>query len=181
MEKGHLSRGSYATKRCPRCGAELYADMSVCYGCLYDFSRDAAGGSPGACCPDDTLDLSPVVPAGVGRGELGVYLRTASVDVWVPVSPDRGGTVGRDPANDVVLHGPAVSRRHLSLLPVPEGVQVTDLGATNPATYHGREVEGSVVVPYGDSVEVCGCVLTMTGDGPGGPSGGLPRISEKSL
>ncbi len=28
------------TKVCPRCGQELFADMDVCYGCLYDFSRD---------------------------------------------------------------------------------------------------------------------------------------------
>lgn len=27
-----------ATKSCPRCGATLFADMDVCYGCLYDFS-----------------------------------------------------------------------------------------------------------------------------------------------
>ncbi len=33
----------YETKLCPRCGAELYADMSICYGCLYDFTR---GGGP---------------------------------------------------------------------------------------------------------------------------------------
>lgn len=27
----------YATKVCPRCGEELFADMCVCYGCLYEF------------------------------------------------------------------------------------------------------------------------------------------------
>ncbi len=27
----------YATKVCPRCGEELFADMRVCYGCLYEF------------------------------------------------------------------------------------------------------------------------------------------------
>ena len=32
----------YETKICPRCGAKLYADMNVCYGCLYDFSRNAS-------------------------------------------------------------------------------------------------------------------------------------------
>ncbi len=31
------------TKVCPRCGAVLFADMDVCYGCLYDFTRDSAG------------------------------------------------------------------------------------------------------------------------------------------
>ena len=28
------------TKICPRCGEELFSDMDVCYGCLYDFTRE---------------------------------------------------------------------------------------------------------------------------------------------
>lgn len=32
------------TKVCPRCGMELFSDMDVCYGCLYDFRRDAGRG-----------------------------------------------------------------------------------------------------------------------------------------
>lgn len=27
---------------CPRCAATLFADMDVCYECLYDFSRDSS-------------------------------------------------------------------------------------------------------------------------------------------
>ena len=27
------------SKRCPRCGELLFEDMDVCYGCLYDFTR----------------------------------------------------------------------------------------------------------------------------------------------
>lgn len=34
------SREDAPTKVCPRCGQELFADMDVCYGCLYDFSKD---------------------------------------------------------------------------------------------------------------------------------------------
>ena len=33
---------NFETRTCPRCGSELYADMSVCYECLYDFSRDVS-------------------------------------------------------------------------------------------------------------------------------------------
>ena len=36
-----------ATKVCPRCGARLFADMDVCYGCLYDFSRHEMGREGG--------------------------------------------------------------------------------------------------------------------------------------
>ena len=31
------------TKRCPHCGALLFADMEVCYGCLYDFGKETFG------------------------------------------------------------------------------------------------------------------------------------------
>ena len=92
----------------------------------------------------------------------GAYLRTGSVDAWVGVG-EGGLLVGRDPACDVVLHSPAVSRRHLRLVPTPDGMEVSDLGSTNPATYRGREVTERVVVPYGDSLELCGCRLTVTG------------------
>lgn len=37
--------GGGGTKVCPRCGASLFSDMDVCYGCLYDFTKDHAGES----------------------------------------------------------------------------------------------------------------------------------------
>lgn len=43
----------YAKKRCPRCGETLYADMQVCYGCLYDFTRSDNGPSELACELDE--------------------------------------------------------------------------------------------------------------------------------
>ena len=157
----------YETKLCPRCGAELYADMNVCYGCLYDFSRESARPElPGFPEEEserdegDTLDLGRRASAP-GKGT-GMLVRTASIDVWVGV-PAQGVSVGRAPGNDIVLHSHAVSRSHLRLVPKPEGMEVSDLGATNPARHRGRDVRGSIVVPYGDAVDVCGCVLTMTG------------------
>lgn len=27
-------------KTCPQCGAKMFDDMDICYGCLYDFSRE---------------------------------------------------------------------------------------------------------------------------------------------
>ena len=35
------------TKICPRCGELLFADMDVCFGCLYDFARDSEGRARG--------------------------------------------------------------------------------------------------------------------------------------
>ena len=41
----------FETKTCPRCGEVLFADMDICYGCLYDFSQargeTSAGEGPG--------------------------------------------------------------------------------------------------------------------------------------
>lgn len=157
----------YETKTCPRCGAELYADMSVCYGCLYDFSHSEGRSerflpepAPAGGVVQETLTME--AQAAHGAGEVGVLLRSASVDVWVGV-PQEGLTLGRGASNDVVLHSPAVSRRHLRLVPTPDGMEVTDLDATNPARYRGRDVRGSVIAPYGDSIDLCGCILTMTG------------------
>lgn len=236
------SRGlGFATRRCPRCGEMVYADVGVCYGCLFDFSRlDGQGGAAsvgsaapaGAVVPAQTADPAgsadpagamartgpraavPEVTAGAdatsGRteggpnlgqaadvlavigpaegdgagisdtgggalvpadcGELcpgsgdvpGFYLTSASVDVWVPVRPG-GSVLGRDPACDVVLHAPAVSRRHAFLRARADGMEVTDLGATNPARFRGEQVDGRLLVPWGQTLDLCGYALTMTG------------------
>ena len=159
-------RAAYRTRACPRCGAELYADMGVCYGCLYDFEREASRPErpalPLPAGPGDTMTLGAhAAPASI-PDEVGMVVRTASVDVWVAV-PEEGLVVGRAPSCDVVLHSLAVSRSHLRVIPTPDGMEVRDLGATNPTRYRGREVRDCVIAPYGDSLDVCGCVLTMTG------------------
>lgn len=52
-----------ATKTCPRCGQILFADMDVCYGCLYDFSRhsraEKPAGTTGAAMPALEEELLP--------------------------------------------------------------------------------------------------------------------------
>ena len=160
MERGF---GRYGVKRCPRCGAELYADMSVCYGCLYDFARDGARSAT-AC--GEAASRSELPPLALRHeAEPGVVVRTSALDVWLPVGED-GASVGRDDANDVVLHSLAVSGCHVRLVPTPDGMEVVDLGSSNRATYHGRAMAERVVVPYGDAVDVCGCLLTMTGPPP---------------
>lgn len=158
---------SYQTRTCPRCGAELYADMKVCYGCLYDFTRGAGRPEPTRLpeptpAADDGATLDLVGAVAASAGEVGLYLRTPSVDVWTGVPPE-GVTIGRGDGCDIVLHSRAVSRRHLRLVPTPDGMEASDLGATNPTRYRGRDLRGTVVVPYGDAVDLCGCLLGMTG------------------
>lgn len=161
----------YGRKECPRCGAELYEDMPVCYGCLYEYPEGGPGEAAERSAPapaDGECDMTcSLVAASVSpTSRPGMYLRTASVDLWAPVV-EGGATLGRDPSCDVVLHSPAVSRRHLRLVPTPDGMEVSDLGSTNPASYHGRPLRDVVVVPYGDVLEVCGAIITMTGPPPG--------------
>lgn len=146
--------GSYRTRVCPCCGEKLYADMRTCYGCLYDFDREKGlRPAPVPTGPED---------AATGGQGVAVRLVTPSVDVAVGV-PEEGVVVGRSAGCDVVLHSWAVSEEHLRLVPTPDGMEVTDLGATNPARYRGSEVRGSVIAPYGDAIEVCGSVLVMLG------------------
>ena len=163
---------AYGKKVCPRCGAELYEDMSVCYGCLYDFARDGSRSVvalptcvAGDGCGGDTVDLSAASQVAE-HDEVGMLVRSASVDVWVPVG-EKGITVGRAADNDVVLHSPAISQRHLRLVPTPGGMEAVGQGSTNPARYRGREVVGGVVVPYGGVLDVCGCVFVTTGPAAG--------------
>ena len=40
-----VEAGGAGLKVCPRCGASLFADMDVCYACLYDFSRTSPSWS----------------------------------------------------------------------------------------------------------------------------------------
>ena len=170
-----------ATKFCPQCGQELFEDMAVCYGCLYDFSRDDTQRVPALPDPlstEDEVDEEAVLwiaqvddgregRESVGKGlatflptQYGLFVQTGDVDLVVPL-PDGGVSVGRMPTNDIVLHSRAVSKRHLLLLPTDEGVRVEDQGATNPAILKGREITGSLTMAVGETIDVCGALLTL--------------------
>lgn len=210
---------NYAKKTCPRCGEELFADMQVCYGCLYDFTRSDNGPSeiaeaidepegigdvdpaaplvrravprsPGrrgdpkesptgtalpksplpsprsgrgpaaaVTCPDDELTCVLTDTSSKGRPH-GVWVRTESADVFVPMG-EGGLAVGRGSGNQVILHDRSVSRRHLRLSLAPGGVEAIDLGSTNPARLKGRPVESSVLVPWGEELQLGEAVLAM--------------------
>ena len=63
------------TKVCPRCGELLFADMDVCYGCLYDFTRKR----PRPLLPDPPRIDADDIPVGAGmcRGADGWSERLA--------------------------------------------------------------------------------------------------------
>lgn len=164
------SVGSYGEKRCPRCGEILFDDMDVCYGCLYDFGRDrekdlAAMGMPGEFA---LLEGGLEEPEGIEGAlspeppDLRVWLRTDSADVLLPL-PGEGIVLGSDLSCDVVLHSILASPRHLRLVPAEGGALAFDMDAGLPATVDGVAIGDGTLVAQGESVAVCGSLLTLVG------------------
>ena len=73
-------------------------------------------------------------------------------------------TVGSSPSADVVVPAPTVSRRHLELALVPQGVAITDLGSRNGTFYKGQRVE-KMVVALGTQLELGEATLSIQPDG----------------
>lgn len=171
-----------ATKVCPQCGQMLFNDMAVCYGCLYDFTRAGVRRAP--TLPEPLLRREVTVlgsevsseeaPADADAGgtpriitqsrardpELAILVQTGDVDLVVPLPP-RGLMVGRLASNDIVLHSRAVSKRHVFLVPNGWTAIVQDQGATNPAILKGEEIVGGKTMCLGDTLNVCGSLLTL--------------------
>ncbi len=55
--------------------------------------------------------------------------------------------VGAAPGCDVIINDPTVSRRHLELGLVAEGVSVRDLGSRNGTQYLGQRIESAILTP----------------------------------
>ena len=68
-------------KTCPRCGARLFEDMDVCYGCLFDFTHQPADvglpdpeevlgvqGPPAEEPPEELPDAAGFEPSAVAEG-----------------------------------------------------------------------------------------------------------------
>lgn len=164
----------YGEKRCPRCGEVLFDDMDVCYGCLYDFGRNREEDLARAGIPEEfaLLEGGLEEPEGFGeararelpeRPDLRVWLRTDSADVILPLSGE-GLVLGSDPSCDVVLHSILAPPRHLRLVPADGGALVFDMDAGLPATVDGVPVGEGTLVAQGESVAVCGSLLTLVGE-----------------
>lgn len=167
---GRRSGEGHRTKRCPRCGQVLFADMDVCYGCLYNFSKHEDEAPLGYVVPDDwdagmppyelTDDTSLEASGGLNC-LYGLRIRDASLEVVVPLLPS-GITIGRADGCDVMLRSPSVSRQHVRLESQGGAVIVTDLGSTNHALLDGVEVTENTKMGIGSTLDVCGVLLTLT-------------------
>lgn len=81
------------TKVCPRCGMELFTDMDVCYGCLYDFTRVRAspGMDAGAMFsqPWDDIDEPDVRVEGADPlGDMGALDTEEMTSYPFPAAPE---------------------------------------------------------------------------------------------
>ena len=63
-------------------------------------------------------------------------------------------TIGRDPACDMALSSPDVSRRHCRLQLVAGEVFVTDLRSTNGTYVDGKRIDDSTLLPDGSILEI---------------------------
>ncbi|MGN0287185.1 MAG: FHA domain-containing protein [Atopobiaceae bacterium] len=148
----------------------MFADMNVCYGCLYDFERDQKESSVGLLIPDDwDAGLPPLgyddeggtTSASLGLGGcLALRVCDPTLEVVVALGP-AGVVVGRGEDCDVVLHATSVSRRHVRVDPSGDVALVRDLGATNPARLDGREISDEARMVVGQTLDVCGTLLTL--------------------
>jgi pSer/pThr/pTyr-binding forkhead associated (FHA) protein len=73
---------------------------------------------------------------------------------------DRDIVLGRADA-DIAIDDPEVSRRHAVLRPVPEGVEVEDLGSRNGTFVNGEQVHEATKVAKGTRVQVGETVLEV--------------------
>ncbi|GAC1305074.1 MAG: DUF3662 and FHA domain-containing protein [Vulcanimicrobiaceae bacterium] len=71
-------------------------------------------------------------------------------------------SIGRDPACDLVLVDPRVSRRHCTIEPVERGLAFRDLGSSNGITLNGvRRTTGALAL--GDVLGIGDCELVVEG------------------
>ena len=84
---------------------------------------------------------------GAERAPLGALVRVASARARPMQRALSAGAcvVGAGPTADVIVDDPAVSRAHVELSLVPEGVAVRDLGSRNGTFYLGQRVEKLVL------------------------------------
>lgn len=72
-------------------------------------------------------------------------------------------TIGRDPANDIVIStDPSVSRRHAQLQKSGAVWKVFDLGSSNGTFVNGLRVRNGSVVQPGDRLQLGQTTLTLT-------------------
>src|SRR5262249_43320994 len=96
---------------------------------------------------------------------LGVLLRVLDAPATpATFRPGAGSCViGSSPSCDVVIDAPTVSRTHVEIGLVPEGVSVRDLGSTNGTFYAGQRIE-KMILSFGGRLGVGAATVAIEVD-----------------
>ena len=92
--------------------------------------------------PRSGLEHRPA-PIGAIVRVLGAKAQPATLELRVGVC-----VLGSGPSCDIVISEPTVSRQHVELGLVPEGVTVKDLGSRNGTFYQGQRVEKTAALAF---------------------------------
>lgn len=125
------------------------------------------------------VEPGPMPPTSTGRGPAGSSSapapatpapRPSTLTAPAPVLRDQDGhshaltgsrlTVGRDPACDIVLTDPTVSREHAALVRRGDTWWALDLGSTNGTRVHGVQA-AEQPISHGDEIAFGEAVLTF--------------------
>ncbi len=104
--------------------------------------------------------LVPPLPVSLRVSRAGAPLRIGHGDALAHLLAAGTATVGAASTCDVVIDDDAVSRRHLELELVPEGVLVRDLASRNGTFYLGQRVQRMIVSP-GTVLQLGATTLTI--------------------
>jgi DNA-binding NtrC family response regulator len=118
-----------------------------------------------------------------GAPPLGVLLRVLNAPASPAVFPLRAGScrVGASSESDLVIEDETVSRQHLTIELVPEGVSVVDEGSRNGTFYRGQRLRSAVLAPGSQivlgrvelAIELDASALSHAATGGGTGYGGL--------
>ncbi len=115
---------------------------------------------------DDRKPSAPIIRTahGVGYAFAAALDRTtprpSPVSRWIVsggrriVLQDGENFIGRDPASEIWLDVPGVSRRHARMVVGQDGVMLEDLGSKNGTSVGGKSVDDRVALHDGDRIQV---------------------------
>ena len=86
-------------------------------------------------------------------------------------------TIGRDPANQIVIDGNGVSRRHAQVTLAGGGLIIEDLGSSNGTLVNGQRIQGQRQLMPGDRVQLGQNVELSLAGPPTGPVP-MPTVAE---
>jgi ABC-type multidrug transport system ATPase subunit len=85
-------------------------------------------------------------------------------DAALPATTGGVMTFGRNPACEIYIDSPLVSRDHARLTIGPQGATLEDLGSTNGTFINGKRVKGRQALVPDDHIEIATFAFAFTGD-----------------